>query len=375
MGYVGHLHSPSGDGQRPTPASALRLTAASPVNQSGRVEYAIPQPTADGLDIRFTMAQWGGPLNVPPRTADGLAFFLPKPSEASNAAGYVGGSLGYAPRPSGAHVGLAGALVGAGFDQWGGFTDTDVDGTDCAGLGQAGPGDQANTIGIRSPGTGTTGYCYLGRTTAGVVQFGNATGASHAGRARTVRITVDSATQVHPKTTVYYDETASATPTQVLQVVAPAALLAEPTDRFGFSAGTGTNTQNNAVWDLQVSNVLPSPAIGSPVTPPPGATVADSAAPGVTWVRAEGSRSVVRVRARSVPVRLAATMVSSCASRTTSYTTMTLRRARPLPGAGEGRSASARAVYTGRSQQHARPRLNTSPSRGADRESAQGATP
>jgi hypothetical protein len=264
-----------------------------------------------------------------------------------------------------------------GFDQWGNFTDTNTDGTDCSGLGQAAPGFQDNTIGIRGPGTGTTGYCYLGRTTAGTVQFGTTTN-TRDGRARSVRITVDPATQATPKITVYYGATASATLTQVLQVAAPAALLAEPSYRFGFTGSTASNTQNNEVWDLQVSNLVPPPATETPTTSPAGATFRLAVGAGsvvlmslraseagrliVSGARAGGWKTpaitpksiavsqatagtvnmtatitpatTALLRTRSVKVRLAATMVSPSGSRTTSYKTITLRRAAPLPVAG-----------------------------------------
>ena len=368
-----------------TPATAMRLSPGSPGNQVGLLSYATPLPTSEGLDIRFKMAQWAGTINSGSRTADGLTFFLRKGSESSNAPGYLGGSLGYAPYPGGSHVGLAGGLIGVGFDQWGNFTDTSTDGTDCAGLGQAAPGMQDNTIGIRGPGTGTTGYCYLGRTTAGAVEFGTTTN-TRDGRARSVRITVDPSTHADPKITVYYGATASATLTQVLQVAAPAELLAEPTYRFGFTGSTATNTQNNEVWDLQVSNLLPSPPAETPATSPAASTGAAQASPSATFVRAVGARSAVlmRVRApeagrlivsgarganwntraiapksvavsragtltittmltpatqallrtRSVKVRLAATMVAASGTRTTTYRTITLRRVAPLPVVG-----------------------------------------
>lgn len=372
-----------------TPATALRLAPGSLNNQVGLLSYATPLPTSEGLDIRFTMAQWAGTINSGSRTADGLTFFLRKGSESSNAPGYLGGSLGYAPYPGGSHIGLAGGLIGVGFDQWGNFTDTGTDGTNCAGLGQAAPGRQDNTIGIRGPGTGTTGYCYLGRTTAGAVEFGTTTN-TRDGRARSVRITVDPSTHADPKITVYYGATASATLTQVLQVAAPAELLAEPTYRFGFTGSTATNTQNNEVWDLQVSNLLPSPPAEtpatSPATSPAAGTGAAQASPSATFVRAVGARSAVlmRVRApeagrlivsgarganwntraiapksvavsragtltittmltpatqallrtRSVKVRLAATMVAPNGTRTTTYRTITLRRVAPLPVVG-----------------------------------------
>jgi len=376
-----------------TPTTAMRLAPGSPGLRVGLLSYVTPLPTSEGLDIRFTMAQWGGTINTGSRTADGLTFFLRKGSESSNAAGYLGGSLGYAPFPGGSHVGLAGGLLGVGFDQWGNFTDTSTDGTNCAGLGQAAPGIQDNTIGIRGPGTGTTGYCYLGRTTAGAVQFGTTTN-TRDGRARSVRITVDPSTQANPKITVYYGATASATLTQVLQVAAPAELLAEPTYRFGFTGSTATNTQNNEVWDLQVSNLVPAPPAETPATSPatsparsPAAgTGAAPASPSATFVRAVGARSAVlmRVRApeagrlivsgargaswstraiapksvavsragtltitarltpatqallrtRSVKVRLAATMVAPSGTRTTTYRTLTLRRVAPVPVVG-----------------------------------------
>ena len=247
-----------------TPATALRLTSTSPGNQTGTISYTLPQPSSAGIDVRFKASQWGGGSQ-----GDGLSFFLRKGSNPSNAPGGTGGALGYAPIPSSSKAGMPGGLLGVGLDLFGNYAAPVVDGTNCP----ASSGVQANAISVRGPGDGTTGYCQLGVTGVGAVVF-NGGGTDRSARARSIRITVDPASAANPRVKVYYAANGSGTGlTQVLDIAAPAELLAEPTFKFGFSSATGGATNNNEVWDVQVDSLGELPAIAITTTSLPGGTV------------------------------------------------------------------------------------------------------
>lgn len=255
------IYTPGGQ----TPASALRITPA--VNsQSGSVSYTVPQPTSGGLDVSFTIAQWGG------NGADGIVFFLRKGSDPSNASGALGGAMGYSTQPP-SDPGMPGGLIGVGFDLWGNFAASSVfGGTNCSGDGTGGT-NVPNSIAIRGPGQGTTGYCRLGIVSGGSIAFDGGTN-SRAGRARSVRVTVDPATAGNPRVKVYYAANGSGTGlSQVLDVAAPTALLAESTFKFGFSAGTGGLNNNNEVWGLSVKSLVDLPPVAITTAALPAGTV------------------------------------------------------------------------------------------------------
>lgn len=217
---------------------ALRLTPA--VNSArGAVEYILPQPASAGLEITFRFAMWGG------NGADGLAMFLRKGSESSTAVGGIGGSLGYSTNwenSGNPAAGMAGGLLALGFDLWGNFAgdNSAYGGQSCPArtwAGSASGGLLPNSIAVRGPGSGTTNYCRIAGMQPSV---GFNSGAStRAGRSRLARITVDPSTYASPNVTVFYSSDGTlGSLTQVLQVAAPAELLAEPTFKFGFTAGT-----------------------------------------------------------------------------------------------------------------------------------------
>ncbi len=106
-------------------------------------------PTANGLQFTFTDYSYGG-------AADGIAFFLADASLARPAAlGGYGGSLGYA-FGNGSPSGMAGAYVGIGLDQYGGFSSAQEGRT-------GGPGSVPETIAVR--GSASTNWAYLGGAT------------------------------------------------------------------------------------------------------------------------------------------------------------------------------------------------------------------
>jgi len=110
--------------------------------------------------------------------------------------------------------------------------------------GSASGGLLPNSIAVRGPGTGTTNYCRIAgmQPTVGF----NTGSSTRAARTRVARITVDPSTYDSPNVTVYYSSDGTlGSLTQVLQVAAPAELLAEPTFKFGFTAGTVSRSR---IW-------------------------------------------------------------------------------------------------------------------------------
>ena len=236
-----------------TPASALRLVPTA-TNQNSGLIYSGTQPMSKGLDVSFRQSQWGG------TGADGMSFFLQKGTETSTNAGALGGALGYSSEFGVSRTGLPGGLIGVGLDRYGNFVTPTFGGSDCA---DSNPGRTQNSLTIRGPGNGTTGYCRLGTVSNSDTAWGTGTD-SRAGRAKSVRIVVDPSTAAMPKVSVWVCAVAArcdTTTTPTLSVNAPAALLAEPTVRFGFAAGTGGITNNHEIWDLQVASTQTYPPV------------------------------------------------------------------------------------------------------------------
>jgi hypothetical protein len=260
-----NLAAPDADG-----AGALRLTGADG-GRAGSVFNTKSLSTAGGLDITFHQAQYGGTTFVQapnaPRTADGISFFLVDGASASTTAGGTGPGLGYASTrpPATPSAGVANGLLGIGLDAFGNFSDPAAGGTDCPGGSGGGPGNLFNAVTIRGPGNGNSGYCWLGSSgTLNTTTFpmGDATSATgtRASRDILVRIVVDpaSASGAPRNVTVFLNGT------QVVQVPAPAALLAASTFKFGFSASTGAGSDIHEVWGLAIDSVVPLPVVVTP---------------------------------------------------------------------------------------------------------------
>ncbi len=129
-----------------TPGSgALRLTGGIP-QQAGFALYNRAVSTSEGLSITFDFASYGG------TGGDGLSFFLVDGTTTPSFSGAPGGSLGYATSRYSDHPGLAGAYVGIGFDEFGGFSDPEN-----SAIG--GPGSRPDSISVR--GSAQNAYRYL----------------------------------------------------------------------------------------------------------------------------------------------------------------------------------------------------------------------
>jgi hypothetical protein len=242
----------------PVGSGVLRVNTSTGGNQ-GFALFQNALPTSGGLDITFSQAQWGT-STVP---GDGLAFFLVDGDTTLTQPGGGGGNLGYS---GGGSQGVANGLIGVGLDSWGNYSLPAAAPNGCgapgSGVGQsgtspAGPGFTNDRIVIRGPGNGTTGYCWLGSSDT----LPELSGATRAESAHVVRIVVDPDTVPGTRNvTVYLDGT------QVLQIPAPAELLAADTFKFGFSGSIGAANDNHDIWNLNIESVNPITPV-EPVTP------------------------------------------------------------------------------------------------------------
>lgn len=196
--------------------------------------------TADGLVITFSFSAWGTYL------ADGFALALFDADTATPTVGSYGGSLGYANRSN--TDGLAGGVLGIGFDAHGNFSD----GSEGR---NGGIGRTINSVALRGSGSGTNGYEYITGTDS-LDNFMNAENADTQAEAvtRDVRITVtaDETVSVEWK---LEDETAWSTLIDAVDASAQMDLTDEV--KVGITSSLNGNT-NIQIDDLEV---IPEPAV------------------------------------------------------------------------------------------------------------------
>jgi large repetitive protein len=148
---------------------ALLLTSARDFQVSG-VVLRRSFPTSRGLDLTFTAFSWGGDHSYQGRGGDGISVML-LAAPAATRIGPNGSGLGYdlqtpALNPDSADPfpGINAGYLGIGLDAFGNWTNADGDASDCAtppwALAQAVP----NTVTVRGPGNGLSGYCLLSST-------------------------------------------------------------------------------------------------------------------------------------------------------------------------------------------------------------------
>ena len=139
----------------PSGAGWLRLTTNT-TNQANATFFATPIPSAGNkVTISFGFNAFAGG-NTPgyPSGADGITFFLYDASQ-SFSPGAFGGSIGYAQKTG--IDGLGGAYVGIALDAFGNFSNP-TEGR------VGGVGFAPNSVSVRGPGSGQTGYNYLAGT-------------------------------------------------------------------------------------------------------------------------------------------------------------------------------------------------------------------
>jgi outer membrane protein OmpA-like peptidoglycan-associated protein len=136
-------------------SGALQLTNNAG-SQVGTIYNGVAVPTVNGLDISWTSYQFNG------NGADGISFDLaavdPSNPTPPSVTGPSGGDLGYS--TTGSTSGVPFGYLGFGADVYGNFENSAFGGSTCTTTPAV-----ANSLGVRGPGNGTTGYCLLGQTT------------------------------------------------------------------------------------------------------------------------------------------------------------------------------------------------------------------
>lgn len=266
--------------------------------QAASLTYVKPLPTVDGMDIRFKFAMFKGGSSP----ADGMSFFIKKGDDDNDTPGFYGASLGYSPYVHWSERGMSGALLGIGFDMFGGWTSDEAVGTGC-GLRNS-PGRRTNALAIRGPGQGTAGYCYLGGT-SGLNYGGSNTVRSRS--LREARVVVDSADTTNPQVSVYFGGLGALPATPTVQVPLPKEFKDQDTFKFGFAASTGGNDSEIGIWGLTVKPAdTPMPLN---VNANWDGVVSGNETAKVTWTEPTGSPAPTKYIARA---RAAGQVVGSC---------------------------------------------------------------
>jgi uncharacterized repeat protein (TIGR01451 family) len=229
----------------PPSDGALRLTVANN-NQAAFVIYNNAFTSQAGLDITFDFFMYGGTATG----ADGISFFLIDGDETPTQAGAFGGSLGYAQRDDGTD-GLLGGFLGIGFDALGNFSNP-TEGR----IG--GPGNQGNSVVVRGPGNGQTGYEYFAGNTVPGGLSGGPTATRDEAR-RTARILLET----NGDLTVFIDLNGNGSFDDPGEDIIPTfnitALGANIPDtfKFGFAASTGGLNNIHEVRNLLIRTAEP----------------------------------------------------------------------------------------------------------------------
>jgi len=219
----------------------LRLTNDA-TNQSSFVYYDQPISSALGLRVTFDFVIWSETSSV----ADGFAFVI-FDAAATPAAGGYGGSLGYAQRDG--IEGLAGGVVGIGFDEFGNYSNP-TEGR------EGGPGRVADAIAIRgSQGeTRNDGYEYI-TGTGSLDDFATGSAQSRDDAViHTVRITL---TPDKVLTIEWKPETS----TEWETLIGPFACELECPEwiKIGYTGGTGGATAFHEIRNLEIAAAIPEP--------------------------------------------------------------------------------------------------------------------
>lgn len=238
------LNAPDADG-----SGALRLTAASG-SLTGFGLYNTALPTRFGIDVTFKVAEWGG---YGGGGADGLSMFFVKGSTNLVTAGYAGGNLGYR--------GVTNGLLGIGFDSFGNFSSDSVQGVSCP----PAPGFTRDQIGVRGPGSGQDGFCWI--TGTGELDEYLASDGDREDATIEVHVVIDPETVSDRKVTVTFNRTTDPISGELVFDL-PEEFANEATFKFGFAGSTGSEVNFHEVWDVQVASI--NPVVPDTVPPGPG---------------------------------------------------------------------------------------------------------
>jgi uncharacterized repeat protein (TIGR01451 family) len=234
-------------------------------------DYAIP--ANQGLVITFDYFAYGGGGLGPGSGADGTAFFLFDGNTTTPIFGAKGGALGYAQEVSQAanDNGLTNAYIGVGLDEFGNFAnDYEGRGNGCpnqspfgGGPGLSSPAAQVKeSVTVRGPGTGQTGYCYLGNsgnlsTRPGGFNIDNPTATSRTvpNTKRRVRVTLNTNNTI----TVEIDPTGTGSAFQTILNAFPAPPNRPNSFKLGFASSTGEGINFHELINLRVETIATPP--------------------------------------------------------------------------------------------------------------------
>jgi uncharacterized repeat protein (TIGR01451 family) len=225
------------------------------VGRSGGLLYNRPIPSSGGLDITFDEYQYADALALY-STGDGISFFLSDGSKNLTATGALGSALGYSQNTTLGTPGVDGAYLGLGIDATGNFySNADGKGSGCVNPG--GSFGVSNSLVLRGPGQGSTGYCYLAGTTLSLLGLPLG-GSVRSSTGRAIRITVSA--DPLPVVTVYASANAGVIATQQLlqyTMTTPP----PPTYKLGFAGVNGTARDVHMVSNVVVSSMTPLPRL------------------------------------------------------------------------------------------------------------------
>lgn len=232
-------------------------------------DYAIP--ATQGLVITFDYFAYGG--GGFPSGADGAAFFLFDGTTTSPVVGAEGGALGYAQQvtPDNTRNGLTNAYLGVGIDEFGNFAnDYEGRGFGCpnqspfgGGPGLSPPEAQIkDSVTVRGPGSGTTGYCFLGnsgtlrdRPNGFSLDNPGAPSRTTPNTRRRVRITLSTNNTI----TLEIDPTGTGTAYQTILDAFEAPPNRPDTFKFGFASATGDGVNFHELINLQIETINTPP--------------------------------------------------------------------------------------------------------------------
>jgi fibronectin-binding autotransporter adhesin len=219
----------------------LRLTDANGAgNEATFARYDTGFNAANAtIAAQFSFASYGG------SGADGITFFLADASKPLSVGAY-GGSLGYAQKTG--INGMNGGYIGLGIDEYGNYSAA-AEGR----VGGLGTGLTPDSIALRGPGQGTTGYDYLGGTgtLAAALDFpGASTPRPTGANSRTVQVVITATNQL----TVYLQvgTTGQFLPLYSIDLsgyARPDSLV------MGFTGSTGGSTNIHEIQNVNLTSV------------------------------------------------------------------------------------------------------------------------
>ena len=256
-------------------SGALRLTnTLQNIRSFVFYDYAIP--SNQGLVITFDYFAYGGGGLGPGSGADGTTFFLFDGKTNAPVFGAPGGALGYAQEASQTanQNGLTNAYVGVGLDEFGNFAnDYEGRGTGCPNRSPFGGGPELSSpeaqikdsVTVRGPGSGITGYCFLGNSGNLTTRPGGfrpfsidnptATSRTALDTIRRVRVTLSTNNTI----TLEIDPSGTGSAFQTVLDAFPAPANRPDSFKLGFASSTGDGINFHEIINVRVETIATPP--------------------------------------------------------------------------------------------------------------------